>query len=135
MSRIVTGKCKKCGGYCQFDIGSMTKEEAEEALKANKSWQCTAGNHVELISPYDLYTFDWDNIKEAKSMSSEEFFADLKTKFKEVYTSDEFGEKYTVDGFMAGRCLCHPKDGDEDAMIIFDFTHGPKGERYYFLVI
>lgn len=135
MSRIVTGKCKKCGGYVQFDIGDMNIEAAKDALKSQKSWHCNAGNHMELISPMDLYEFDWDNIKEHVPMTEEEFRKDLESKFKEVYSSEEFQDKYTVDSFMMGKCLCHPVDGDEDALTVFDFVHGPTNKRYYILML
>ncbi|MDF2841805.1 MAG: hypothetical protein K0R00_231 [Herbinix sp.] len=131
MSKLVSAKCKKCGNYLNFDIGNMDKEEAENSLKAIRSWQCSAGNHVELMSPFDLYEFDWDNITENEPVTEEQFQADLKEKFKEVYSSDEFGEAYSIDSFALGKCLCHPRNGDEDSMIIFDFIHGPSGKRYY----
>lgn len=132
---ILTGKCKKCGGYVKFDIDDMKREEVEKILKNIKQFECTAGNHVELMSPYDLYEFDWDNIEDGKAMTEDEFEASMKSKFDEVYSSSEFGNKYTVESFLYGKCLCHPKNGDEDDLAVFDFTSSPKGNRYYFRMI
>lgn len=135
MSKLLKAKCKKCAGYVQFDIGDMGREEAESSLKSYEYWQCTAGNHIEMMSPFFLYDFDWDNLKEHKPTTEDEFCKDIKSKFKEVYSTDELQDKYIVDSFSMGKCLCHPRNGDEDELVIFDFIHSPKGKRYYVLML
>lgn len=135
MGALIKAKCKKCGGYVHFDIGEMTVDEAKETLRGHKSWHCNAGNHMELISPIEMYEFDWEHPTENKPKTEEEFEAELKTQFSEVYSSDEFGDKYVVSSFLMGKCLCYPKDGDESDLKVFDFIQSPKGKRFYFLMV
>jgi len=90
---------------------------------------------MELTSPYEMYDFDWDHITENEPVTEESFYNKLKSSFKEVYSSDEFGDYYTVDSFMYGKCLCHPRNGDSDDMIVFDFVTSPKGKRYYIAML
>lgn len=132
---LVKGVCKKCKQTVGFDLGNLTVEEAKESLAKQESTQCIAGNHVELMSPMELYEIDWDNpVQDYKTPTEEEFVADLKTKFAEVYPDEDFRDNYTVDGFMMGKCLCHKKDNEDD-MKVFDFVHSPQHKRYYVLAL
>ena len=128
---LLKATCKKCKKTGHFDIGSSTREEIEAKLKKMKTFHCNFGSHMEIISPIDMYDFDWDNLIEGNAPTEEQFLVDLKKIYPEVYTTKELREKYTVISFMNGGCLVHSKT-DEDDLKTFSYVHSPKGERYYF---
>lgn len=127
---LVKAMCRKCGKSGYFDIGEMSKDEAMSALIKMKNFQCSFGNHTELMSPIEFMDFDWDNLIEASSPSEDEFLNELKAKYAEVYTKEELQEKYVIDSFMYGQCLCHNKNNEDD-MKVFSFVTSPEGKRYY----
>jgi len=127
---LLKATCKKCHKQGLFDIGTMTKEEVIDKFKGMTSFHCSFSNHMELMSPIDLYDFDWDNLREGKAQSEEEFLKGLKEGYKEVLTTKELQDKYIVISFMTGGCLTYLKENEDD-MKFFSFVHSPKGERYY----
>lgn len=128
---ILEGICRKCKGKVRFDVGEMSREEAEGKLKTFDSFHCDAGNHTEMKGPLEMYDFDWDNLKEGVAMPEEQFEKNLKEQFKTVMKTDELKERFNIESFMMGMCLTAKKE-DPDALVAFMFTHSPKGERYYY---
>ncbi len=129
---ILKAKCKKCKGTVSFDIGEMTKGEVEEKLKANSSWHCDAGNHMEMYSPFELYEFDWENLKEGSAETDEEFVEKLKAGYNEVYNTSEIQENYEIESFFGGMALGRRKNSDMMVMKAFSYASSPSGKRYYF---
>lgn len=120
---IIEGNCLKCGSKVQLDIGDKTKEQAIELLKEHRGFECP-GHHVELGSPYPNYwrIDDWEMV-EGKAPSEEEFLADLKSKAKEVRTTEE------MRGLIAAFAYGEPLTNDGYS---WSFCHSPKGTRYYY---
>jgi len=129
---ILKAKCKKCKGSVRFDIGEMSKKEVEEKLAASDSWQCNAGNHVELCSPLELYEFDWENLEEGVAETDDEFLEKLRAGYNEVYDTSEIQEKYEIESFFGGMALGRRKNSDMTVMKAFNYTSSPSGKRYYF---
>ncbi|MCX8074145.1 MAG: hypothetical protein N2749_00975 [Clostridia bacterium] len=130
---LLKATCRKCGKSGYFDIGDMKKEEVLEKLSNQKTFQCIFGNHVEVMSPVQFMDFDWDNLIEGELPKEEEFLNELRSRYGEVYTKEELQEKYVVDSFMYGQCLCHSKNNEDD-LKVFNFVTSPNGKRYYVLI-
>lgn len=125
-------KCKKCEGEGYIDIGDLSKIEALSLLvkQFGKGFECTVGHHYEIGSMMDYYEIDWDNLSEGNTMTEEQFLAQLKNDFVEVYTTAALQERYNVEGFMGGQCLVSEKENEENQKIMLYFT-SPEGKRYY----
>jgi hypothetical protein len=120
--------CHKCNERSKLDIGDKTKEEVQKWLNDSQyGFQCF-GNHVEIGARSEYWTIDWNNPIDAKAPTEDEFLQELKSKFKEVYTTKELQDKYTIQGFSSGMCVVETENGEKK---VFDFTHSPKGTRYY----
>jgi hypothetical protein len=119
--------CRKCGESSRLDTCGKSREEIEKWLKQDGGFQCF-GNHVEIGSRSDYWTIDWESEVEGHAPTEEEFLQELKSKFKEVYNTKELQDKYTIQGFSSGMCVVETENGEKK---VFDFTHSPKGTRYY----
>lgn len=127
--RIIKGVCRKCGKVNYFNIGNMTDDEAIAALSEGTS-SCETGSHKEVIPPIKLFDFDWNSNVEAVPMNDDMFKAELQRKFGSVYTIDELKNKYTIESFAYGGCLCTSKEDGQ--LRVFNFVSGPEGERFYY---
>lgn len=128
--RLIKATCLKCGKVNYFNIGKMTKEEAIEQLSKGTS-KCVTGSHEEVMPPIKLFEFDWDSRIEAVPMDDDMYKAELIRKFGRAYTTEELQEKYNVESYAFGGCLCTSKT-DENDMKVFSITQGPNGTRFYY---
>jgi hypothetical protein len=132
---LVNVRCTICGESSKIDIGDMTKDEVEKLLKERDTFQCF-GNHVELTSPLKFWVIDWDSIHQGSAPTEEEFLNKLKSKYKEVLTTDELSERYIVKGFLYGMCTVESKTEKEEwgepVSKAFQFTQSSSGKRYYY---
>ena len=129
---LLVGTCKTCETEIPVDIGDSTKEEAIEKIKGWKMFTCL-GKHVELCGPYPRHwNIDEWELREGSVPTDEEWLEDLK-KDREVFTTKELGEKFTVESFAMGTCVAIRKSDSEK--VYLDFAHSPtKGERYYWVM-
>jgi predicted nuclease with TOPRIM domain len=125
---LVKVYCKKCGCDAKLDTCGKSKEEINEWLeKDNGGFQCF-GNHVELGKRSNYWNIDWSTEEDGEAMSEDEFVKDLKSKYNEVFDTIEIANNYEIKNFSYGVVLCE-KNNEE---FVFDFTHSPKGKRYYY---
>lgn len=126
---LVKVSCKKCGESAKLDVGDMSKGDVEALLTKQKTFNCF-GNHVELCSPINYWTIDWNETESGHALSEEEFVKQLQNSHGKVYSKCELQEEYEVIGFKYSLCVTKHKQSGET--VEFDFIHSPKGARYYF---
>jgi hypothetical protein len=129
MTAVIEVYCKKCNENFSLITNGKTKEEITEILKKQTSFECTAGNHVELSSPLNYWVLG--EITEKEVPTDKEKLQELKNSYSEVYTTSELQEKYKVTGFSYGTCICENKTNGKKSY--FDFTR-IGNERYYFKI-
>jgi hypothetical protein len=121
--------CRKCGESTKLDTCDKSREEVEKWLKKDDDgFQCF-GNHVEFGSRADYWTIDWNSEEEGHAPTEEDFLAELKSKYSEVYDTQELQKFYEVVGFFYGMCTSKSKATNVEK--VFDFVRSPKGTRYY----
>jgi hypothetical protein len=129
---LVSVSCQKCGETFSLDVGEATQVEVEKTMRERKGFECP-GHHVELASPLDYWTIDWSTLREGGAPSEEEWLADLKSRYAEVYDTQElYDTPYEITSFCYGiPCAKHKETGESVSM---DFTSSPKGKRYYYIL-
>jgi hypothetical protein len=126
---LVKIHCSKCGEESKLDTCGKSRKEVEKWLnEVGDGFQCF-GHHVEFGSRADYWTIDWDSEEEGHAPTEEEFLAKLKSEYSEVYENQEITKFYEVVGFSYGMCSVINKATSEKKF--FNFTHSPKGTRYY----
>lgn len=129
---LIHATCKKCKESGYIDIGSLTIEDAKSVLSKGTS-SCNFGTpHEEVIPAIELFDIDWDRKVDEVPATDEMFLDELRFKFGEVYTKEQLEEKYTIESFAYGACLCSEKDTER--MVLFNFSVSPSGTRFYFKV-
>jgi hypothetical protein len=126
---LVDYKCKKCECIGTLDIGDLTREQVEAKMKEIKSFHCDPGNHMEISSPTNYWTIDWDTLREGSSMTEEQFVDYLKGKFDEVIHYEEVQKKYKILGFLGGVVAAMEIKTNNPCNLFY--YHSPKGTRYY----
>jgi hypothetical protein len=58
----VTGTCKKCHARIRIPINGQTIENLKEVLAQTRGYECP-GQHVELSTMLDDYTWDWTPVE------------------------------------------------------------------------
>lgn len=127
---LVRAKCRKCNKDGLIDIGSLTREQAEQLL-SNGNSHCTFGelSHHEVVPPIELFELDWDNVIDEEVIPEDLFKDELVSKFEEVLTKEELESKYNIESFAFSACLCSHKETEQ--MIVFNLAVSPEGKRYY----
>ena len=120
--------CKICGNDFKMDIGEHTMEEVIAMLKKRDSFHCNAGNHMEIGSPINHWTFG--KIHDGSAPTEEEWYDKMTAQYGKLIGTDELREKFEVTGFAFGSCMARVKATGQE--ICLDFIHSPKGVRYYY---
>jgi len=120
--------CKICGNDFKMDIGEHTMEEVIAMLKKRDSFHCNAGNHMEIGSPINHWTFG--KIHDGSAPTEEEWYDKMTAQYGKLIGTDELREKFEVTGFAFGSCMAKVKATGQE--ICLDFIHSPKGVRYYY---
>jgi hypothetical protein len=120
--------CKICGNDFKMDIGDHTMEEVTAMLKKRDSFHCNAGNHMEIGSPINHWTFG--KIHDGSAPTEEEWYDKMTAQYGKLIGTDELREKFEVTGFAFGSCMAKVKATGKE--ICLDFIHSPKGVRYYY---
>jgi hypothetical protein len=127
---LVDFECSKCGEVFTMDIHDKTLEEVQEDLKKKEGFHCP-GNHVELGSPANHWVMMPESLREGSAPTEEEFLADLKSQKGEVYTTQELDSSpYEITSFAYCTAIAYRRDNGDK--VYLDFTHSPKGTRYYY---
>ena len=127
---ILKGKCTKCECTIQLDIGTAkdveeARQKARDALQKWETFSCP-GHHVELRGPYPhFWNVDTWNLMDGSTPTEEQFLNDLKSKYKEVLTTDEMSKRDVITSFAYG----FPITNDN---LLWNFVASPKGKRYYY---
>jgi len=128
MTRYVKFTCKKCGINSKIDIGTMTKEQAIEALSKWEFFECP-GHHVEGCSPLNFWEIDWSSIEEKEAETIEAWKERMTKSHGQLYDHDQVSESFTITGFAMGNAYGTEKATGKD--IWLDFAKGPDNRRYY----
>jgi len=121
--------CKKCGSDFQMDIGDKTVEEVRASLeKQDDFYHCNAGHHMEYGSP--LYYWVLGEVHEGSAPTEDEWKKLATERYGHLISNDELRERFEVIGFGFGACKAKVKATGEETFL--DYTHSPKGERYYY---
>ena len=129
MAKMAKATCSQCGEQFSINMGELTKNEAVANLKKWDSFECP-GHHVEFGSPLNYWNIDWDSVEEEEPITEEQWLTNLKSKYKHVYSAQEFNNRFTDVQFMYG--VVSAKNKLTDEKMVLDFTNSPEGKRYYY---
>lgn len=124
---LIDTHCNTCGSDFKIDMGDMTVKELREVLSKRESFECP-GHHFEIGSPL-ISHWVLGEVHEGHAPTEEDWVAERTAHYGQLYTTDELDKKFEVTGFAFGACMAKYKQTGQE--VCLEFSHSPKGVRYY----
>ena len=132
--RYIRGTCKGCGATLRVDIGQMSVDEARDALRDRRSYECPGGGitpHQELGSMLSGYNWNWQPFVDEPPISDEDFLKNLTDKGHEVL-SGQRGKFEDLPCLHDTPGLRHLGFGSfADDAHCYERVDSPNGTRFY----